>query len=59
MWCFNIINLNSNNMFILIIKLNNILKSDMLRLDLWLFYIFLDKDHKMYTWSSFHHMVKI
>jgi hypothetical protein len=28
-------------MFILNIKLNNILKVDMLKLDLWLFYIFL------------------
>jgi hypothetical protein len=26
----------------------------MSRLDLWLLYIFLDKDHKMYTWSCFH-----
>ncbi len=26
----------------------------MLRHDLWLFYTFLDKDHKMYNWSCFH-----
>jgi hypothetical protein len=36
-------------MFILIIKLNNILKFDMLRHDLWLLCTFLDKDHEMYT----------
>jgi len=58
-WFFNIIYINSNNMFILIIKLNNILKFDMLKLGLCLLYIFLDKDHKMYTWSCFHpHLVK-
>jgi hypothetical protein len=31
-------------MFILIIKLNDILKFDMVRHDLWLLYTFLDKD---------------
>jgi len=35
-------------MLILIIKLNNILKFDMLRLDLCLLYTFIDKDHEMY-----------
>jgi hypothetical protein len=35
-------------MFILITKLNNILKIDMLRHDLCVFYTFLDKDHKKY-----------
>jgi len=53
MWSFNIIDINSKNMFILIIKLNNILKFDMLRQKLWLLYTFLDKDHEMYTWSCF------
>jgi len=42
------------NMFILIIKLNNILKFDMLRLDLWLLHTFLNKDHEMYNCSRFH-----
>jgi hypothetical protein len=41
-------------MFILINKLNNILKFTMLKLDLWLFYIFCNKDHKMYIWSCFY-----
>jgi len=54
MWFFNIININSDNMFIMIIKLNNILKFDMLKHDLWLLYTFLDKDHEMYSWSCFY-----
>jgi len=55
MWFFNITNINlKNTLFILIIKFNNISKFNMLRFDLWLLYIFLDKDHKMYAWSCFH-----
>jgi hypothetical protein len=46
----NIININLKNIFILIIKLNNNLKFDMLKHDLWLFYTIFYKDHKMYTW---------
>jgi hypothetical protein len=49
MQLFNIIQINSKNMFILIIELNNIFKFNTLRFSLWLFYIFLDKDHKVYT----------
>jgi hypothetical protein len=54
MWFFNINDVNSNNMFIVIIKLKNILKINMLKFDLWLLYIIFDKDHEMYTWSCFH-----
>jgi hypothetical protein len=54
MWFFNIIDINSKNVFILIIKSNNILKFDMLRHDLWLLYIFPNRDYKMYIWSCFH-----
>jgi hypothetical protein len=50
-------NIESNNvkdddsifMFILIIKLNNILKFDMLKLDICLLYTFFDKDYEMYS----------
>jgi len=56
MWFFNIININSKNIFILIIELNNIYKFNKLRFSLWLLLLFFDKDNKMYTWLCFHPM---
>ncbi len=46
---FSISLINSNNMFILIIEINNISKFNMFRLNLWLFYIFLGEDYEIYT----------
>jgi hypothetical protein len=54
MWFFNIIDINSNDMFILIIKLNNTLNFDMLKHDLWLFYTFLTKIMKCIFDHVFH-----
>jgi hypothetical protein len=40
MWFFNVIDITSNNMFILIIEIYNILKNYMLSLNLWLLFTF-------------------
>jgi hypothetical protein len=37
------------------INKNNISKFNMLMFNLWSFYIFLDKDYKMYTYYAFTH----
>lgn len=41
--------IKSKNMFTLIIEINNILKFNTSILIFWLFFIYVDKDEKMYT----------
>ncbi len=45
----NIMIIKSKNMFRLIIEINNILRFNTSRLKLWLFFIYVDKDQKVYT----------
>ncbi len=45
----NIMIIKSKNMFTLIIEINNILKFSASRLILWLFFIYVNKDQKVYT----------
>jgi hypothetical protein len=39
---------------ILIIEINNIFEFNILKVNWWLLYIYLDKDHKGYIWLCFH-----
>jgi hypothetical protein len=59
MWLFNIIDINSKNMFILIIKLNNNLKFDMLRLDYGYFTFFLTRIMKCILDDAFTHLTLV
>jgi hypothetical protein len=51
---FYIIGIKSNNMPILIIGINNILKFTIWRCILWLLSIYAYKDHGVFNWSCFH-----